>query len=139
MFAFLAALGPGLYITALNVKYRDFRYVIPFIVQFGFFVSPVAFSSHVVPARWRLLYSLNPMVGVIDGFRWAICRGGDAPLYVPGFLASLVVTGLFLWLGVHAVVPPMKMNMTWLSALAAMLVIALLYAGWALWRNTRFS
>ncbi len=100
VFAFLAALGPGLYITALNVKYRDFRYVIPFIVQFGFFVSPVAFSSSVVPAKWRLLYSLNPMTGVIDGFRWAICRGGDVPLYVPGMLVSVVVTGFFLWLGV---------------------------------------
>ncbi len=100
VFAFLAALGPGLYITALNVKYRDFRYVIPFIVQFGFFLSPVAFSSHVVPAKWRLLYSLNPMTGVIDGFRWAVCHGGDAPLYVPGMCLSVLVTGLFLWLGV---------------------------------------
>jgi lipopolysaccharide transport system permease protein len=70
--AFLAALGPGLYLTALNVKYRDFRYVIPFIVQFGLFISPVGFSSSVVPDQWRLVYALNPMVGVIDGFRWAI-------------------------------------------------------------------
>ena len=100
IFAFLAALGPGLFITAVNVKYRDFRYVIPFIVQFGFFVSPVAFSSSVVASRWRLLYSLNPMVGVIDGYRWAICRGGDAPLFVPGFLVSLLTTAGFLWLGV---------------------------------------
>ena len=98
--AFVAALGPGLYITALNVKYRDFRYVIPFIVQFGTFVSPVAFSSNVVNAKWRLLYSLNPMVGVIDLFRWAVCRGGDAPLYFPGLLMSLAVSALFLWLGV---------------------------------------
>ena len=73
--AFLAALGPGLFLTALNVKYRDFRYVIPFIVQFGLFISPVGFSSEVIPDKWRLLYSLNPIVGVIDGFRWAICRG----------------------------------------------------------------
>ena len=100
LFAFVAALGPGLFITALNVKYRDFRYVIPFIVQFGFFVSPVAFTSHVISAKWRLLYSLNPMAGIIDGFRWAICRGGDEPLYVPGLLASLVMTGFFLCLGV---------------------------------------
>ena len=66
--ALLASLGPGLWITALNVKYRDFRYVIPFVVQFGLYVSPVGFSSKVVPEQWRMLYSLNPMVGVIDGF-----------------------------------------------------------------------
>jgi lipopolysaccharide transport system permease protein len=75
LMAFLAALGPGLFLTALNVKYRDFRYVIPFVVQFGLFISPVGFSSEVIPANWRLAYSLNPMVGVIDGFRWAVCRG----------------------------------------------------------------
>lgn len=97
--AFLAALGPGLYLTALNVKYRDFRYVIPFIVQFGLFISPVGFSSDVIPEKWRLLYSLNPMVGVIDGFRWAICRGA-AQLYLPGFVLSMVVTIFFLWLGI---------------------------------------
>ena len=77
------ASGPALWITALNVKYRDFRYVIPFIVQFGLYVSPVGFSSSVVPAQWRLLYSLNPMVGVIDGFRWCIL-GGQSELYLPG-------------------------------------------------------
>lgn len=70
--AFLASLGPGLWITALNVKYRDFRYVIPFIVQFGLYVSPVGFSTSVIPESWRLVYSLNPMVGVIDGFRWCL-------------------------------------------------------------------
>ena len=73
----------GLWITALNVKYRDFRYVIPFIVQMGLYVSPVGFSSSVVPDQWRLLYSLNPMVGVIDGFRWCIL-GGESQLYWPG-------------------------------------------------------
>ena len=88
--AFLAALGPGLFLTALNAKFRDFRYVIPFIVQFGLFISPVGFSSDVIPEKWRLLYSLNPMVGVIDGFRWAICRGASG-LYVPGFILSLTV------------------------------------------------
>ena len=86
MLAFLTSLGPSLWITALNVKYRDFRYIIPFIVQFGLYVSPVGFSSSVVPEQWRLLYSLNPMVGVIDGFRWCIL-GGQSPLYLPG-LAS---------------------------------------------------
>jgi len=97
--ALLASLGPGLWITALNVKYRDFRYVIPFVVQFGLYVSPVGFSSKVVPEQWRLLYSLNPMVGVIDGFRWCIL-GGDSPIYVPGFLLSLAIITFFLYLGV---------------------------------------
>ena len=98
--AFLASLGPGLWITALNVKYRDFRYVIPFVVQFGLYVSPVGFSSAVVPAEWRLLYSLNPVVGVIDGFRWAIL-GGESHIYLPGFLLSWGVIVFFLWLGIH--------------------------------------
>ena len=73
--AVLASLGPALLITALNVKYRDFRYIIPFIVQFGLYVSPVGFSSAVVPERWRFWYSLNPVVGVIDGFRWCVLGG----------------------------------------------------------------
>jgi lipopolysaccharide transport system permease protein len=100
LLAFVASLGPSLWITALNVKYRDFRYVIPFIVQFGLYVSPVGFSSSVVPAEWRLLYSLNPMVGVIDGFRWCIL-GGQSPLYRPGLAASLCVTVFFLWFGIR--------------------------------------
>jgi len=98
--AFLASLGPGLWITALNVKYRDFRYVIPFIVQFGLYVSPVGYSSSVVPEKWRFLYSLNPMVGVIDGFRWSIL-GAGRPMFWPGFAGSLAVVAFFLWLGVH--------------------------------------
>jgi len=97
--ALLASLGPGLWITALNVKYRDFRYIIPFVVQFGLYVSPVGFSSNVVPERWRLLYNLNPMVGVIDGFRWCIL-GGNSPIYMPGFLLSLAIIAFFLYLGV---------------------------------------
>lgn len=96
--ALLASLGPGLWITALNVKFRDFRYVIPFLVQLGLYISPVGFSSDVVPERWRLLYSINPMVGVIDGFRWAIL-GGESPIYWPGFVLSLLVVAFFLWLG----------------------------------------
>jgi lipopolysaccharide transport system permease protein len=97
--AVLASLGPALLITALNVKYRDFRYIIPFIVQFGLYVSPVGFSSTVVPEQWRLWYSLNPVVGVIDGFRWCIL-GGDSALYLPGFFLSLGVVALFLWIGI---------------------------------------
>ena len=100
LLALLASLGPGLWITALNVKYRDFRYVIPFIVQFGLYVSPVGFSSNVIPEQWRLLYSLNPIVGVIDGFRWCILGGSDSPIYWPGFLLSLMIVAFFLWLGV---------------------------------------
>ena len=83
LLAFIASIGPSLWITALNVKYRDFRFIIPFIAQFGLYVSPVGFSSSIVPQEWRLIYALNPMVGVIDGFRWCIL-GGQSPLYLPG-------------------------------------------------------
>jgi len=92
---FAAALGPGLWIAALNVKYRDFRYIIPFIVQIGLYISPVGFSSSIVPGNWRLIYSINPMVGVIDGFRWSIL-GGDYQLYWPGFGLSMVFVALSL-------------------------------------------
>ncbi len=96
--AFTAAMGAGLWVAALNVKYRDFRYIIPFVVQFGLYISPVGFSSSIVPDNWRLLYSLNPMVGVIDGFRWAIL-GGDTQLYWPGFSLSLVLVSLLFITG----------------------------------------
>lgn len=100
LIACAAAMGAGLWVSALNVKYRDFRYIIPFIVQFGLYVSPVGFSSSVIPERWRLWYSLNPMVGVIDGFRWAI-MGGEAQLYWPGFLLSLGLVSVLLVSGVR--------------------------------------
>jgi len=96
--ALLASLGPGLWIAALNVKYRDFRYIIPFVVQFGLYISPVAFSSKVIPEQWRLLYSLNPAVGVIDGFRWCIL-GTESAIYSPGFFLSLAMIAFFLFLG----------------------------------------
>ncbi len=96
----LTSVGPSLWLSALNVKYRDFRYVIPFIVQFGLYISPVGFSSDVVPERWRLLYSLNPMVGVIDGFRWCLL-GHQSPLHLPALILSVCVTVLFLWFGVR--------------------------------------
>jgi lipopolysaccharide transport system permease protein len=99
--ALLASLGPGLWATALNVKYRDFRYIIPFVVQFGLYVSPVGFSSRVVPERWRLLYSLNPMVGVIDGFRWSIL-GPSSAIDARTFLISLAVIAGFLVLGIRS-------------------------------------
>jgi lipopolysaccharide transport system permease protein len=97
--AVLAAMGPALLMAAMNVKYRDFRYIIPFILQFGIYVSPVGFSTAVVPEEWRLVYSLNPAVGVIDGFRWCLL-GGEAEIYWPGLIASLGVVLLFLWWGV---------------------------------------
>jgi lipopolysaccharide transport system permease protein len=95
----LASLGPALLITALNVKYRDFRYIIPFIVQFGLYISPVGFTSAAVPDKWRFWYSLNPVVGVIDGFRWCLL-GGESQLYLPGFGMSLAVVAFFLWFGI---------------------------------------
>ena len=98
LLASITALGVGLYLCALNVKYRDFRYIIPFVVQFGLFISPVGFSSNLVPDKWRLLYSLNPMVGVIDGFRWAIL-GSDVPLYLPGFFLSIILSCSFFLFG----------------------------------------
>jgi len=97
--AFAAAMGTGLWLTALNVKYRDFRYIVPFIVQFGLYISPVGFSSSIVPEKWRMLYSLNPMVGVIDGFRWAIL-GGSATINWPSFILSNGLVVLFLVTGV---------------------------------------
>ena len=100
LFALLVSLGPGLWITAFNVKYRDFRYVIPFVVQFGLYVSPVGFSSNVVPEQWRLLYSLNPIVSVIDGFRWCIL-GADSPMYWPGFILGCTTVAFFLWIGIR--------------------------------------
>jgi len=98
-FAVVASLGPALLIAALNVKYRDFRFILPFLLQFGLYVSPVGFSSSVVPDGWRFLYSLNPVVGVIDGFRWCLL-GGESQLYMPGFVGSCAVAVALAWLGV---------------------------------------
>ena len=100
LLAFAASFGAGLWIAALMVEYRDFRFIVPFIVQFGLYVSPVGFSTDIVPERWRLLYSLNPMVGVIDGFRWCVL-GGEHTIHWPGLALSilgvcvLVVTGIW--------------------------------------------
>jgi len=100
LLAVAAALGPAFLLSALNVKYRDFRHIIPFIVQFGLYVSPVGFSSANIPDEWRFLYGLNPMVGVIDGFRWCLL-GGEATLHLPSFLVSLGVIAFFLWYGIR--------------------------------------
>jgi lipopolysaccharide transport system permease protein len=88
---FFASFGAGLFMATLNLKYRDFKYVVPFMVQIGFYISPVGFSSSIIPEQWRLIYSLNPIVGVIDGFRWCII-GSDANIYWPAFAVSLTVT-----------------------------------------------
>jgi lipopolysaccharide transport system permease protein len=98
--ALVASLGPALWIAALNVKYRDFRYIIPFIIQFGLYLSPVGFSSGVIAEQWRLVYSINPMVGVIDGFRWCIL-GAPQTLNVPEFLLGVGVSGVFMWYGIR--------------------------------------
>lgn len=99
LLAFGAAMGAGLWMASLNVKYRDFRYIVPFVVQFGLYLSPVGFSSTIVPAQWRLLYSLNPMVGVIDGFRWAILGTGqiNGPSFLLSVLLVLLLLGSGLW------------------------------------------
>jgi lipopolysaccharide transport system permease protein len=99
LIAFGLALGTGLLLAALNVEYRDFRYIVPFAVQFGLFVSPVAFNTSDVPDKWRLLYALNPMVGIIDGFRWSLL-GGQAVLLPETIWLSAAVTALMVMLGV---------------------------------------
>jgi len=98
LIALIVSLGIGLLLSALNVKYRDFRYVVPFIIQFGLYISPVGFSSDIVPEKWRLLYSINPMVGVIDGFRWAIL-GEKVKFYLPGFIVSIIFILILFILG----------------------------------------
>jgi lipopolysaccharide transport system permease protein len=97
--AVLASIGPALALTALNIKYRDVQHIAGFALQFGLYISPVGFSSANIPAQWRLLYSLNPAVGIIDGFRWSLFRG-EAQLYLPGLVFSLVSTAVVLWLGI---------------------------------------
>jgi lipopolysaccharide transport system permease protein len=108
LLAFGAAFGIGLWLCALNVKYRDFRYIVPFVVQFGFFLSPVGYSTTRLPAIWhwhnfdipaRLLYSLNPMVGVIDGFRWCLLRG-ESPMALTSVLLSVVTVVLLSATGI---------------------------------------
>jgi lipopolysaccharide transport system permease protein len=97
--AFGSAFGAGLWLCALNVRYRDFRYIVPFIVQFGLYLSPVGFSSNIVPEGLRLIYALNPMVGVIDGFRWALLRG-QSPLAGYALIASILVTSVLCLSGI---------------------------------------
>jgi lipopolysaccharide transport system permease protein len=98
--AFAAAFGAGLWLCALNVKYRDFRYIVPFIVQFGLYISPVGFSSSIVPERLQLLYACNPMVGVIDGFRWSLLQG-KTPLPTQSLVVSLSITLILCLTGIR--------------------------------------
>ena len=97
---FAASIGFGLLLSAINVKYRDFRIIIPFIVQFGLYISPVGFSSGLIPEQWRLIYSINPMVGIIDGFRWSILQSPE-PLYIPGLIVSLIIILMTLVTGIY--------------------------------------
>lgn len=97
---FLISFGAGLLLTTLNVKYRDFRYIVPFIVQLGLYISPVGYSSSIISEKWRLIYSLNPMVGVIDGFRWSIL-GGESNIYLPGFLLSVGIIIFLMWYSIR--------------------------------------
>jgi lipopolysaccharide transport system permease protein len=98
--ALLVALGPALLLAALNVRFRDFRHAIPFVLQLGIYISPVGYSSSRVPEEWRLVYSLNPVAGVIDGFRWSLLAG-EAPLHAPSIAVGALTTAVLLWVGVH--------------------------------------
>ena len=97
----LCCIGPALWAAAILVKYRDFRFIVPFVTQIGLYISPVGFSGKIVPEQWSLLYSLNPMVGIIDGFRWCIL-GGDSPLDGPGFAIGVGVIFVLLWWGIRS-------------------------------------
>jgi len=98
LLAVLTALGTGLWLCALNAIYRDVRYVLPFLTQFWLFASPVAYPSSIVPAKWRWLYGLNPMAGVIEGFRWSLAGKGRAPGSL--LLASTGVVIVVLFSGI---------------------------------------
>jgi lipopolysaccharide transport system permease protein len=100
LLATITSLGAGFFISSLNVQYRDFRYIIPFVVQFGLYISPVGFSSERIPGAWRLLYSINPMVGVIDGFRWSIL-GGAQKLYLPSIIIAIAFSLVLLFIGIR--------------------------------------
>jgi lipopolysaccharide transport system permease protein len=101
LLALLCSIGPALWAAAVLVKYRDFRFIIPFVTQIGLYISPVGFSAKIVPEQWTLLYSLNPMVGIIDGFRWCIL-GGNSPIQGPGFGLGIAITLVLLWWGIHS-------------------------------------
>lgn len=99
-FGLLTVLGPGLLLAALNVRYRDFRFIVPFVVQFGLYIAPVGYSSGVVPEQWRFLYSCNPIVTFIDGFRWCVLRG-EVEFHIPGMAISVLLSLFLLYLGLR--------------------------------------
>jgi lipopolysaccharide transport system permease protein len=99
LLAFSASFGVGLWIAALMVKYRDFRFIVPFVVQFGLYISPVGFSSNVVPAKWRFIFSFNPVVGVIDGFRWSLLHGQPL-VWWPNLANSILMTSFLFLSGI---------------------------------------
>jgi lipopolysaccharide transport system permease protein len=101
MLTLLCSIGPALWAAAVLVKYRDFRFIVPFVTQIGLYISPVGFSGKIVPEQWSLLYSLNPMVGIIDGFRWCIL-GGDNPIDGTGFALGMAIIFILLWWGIHS-------------------------------------
>jgi lipopolysaccharide transport system permease protein len=98
--ALLASIGTGLWCAALNVRYRDVRFIIPFAIQAGLYMTPIGFSSQLVPDRWKPIFYMNPMVAVVDGFRWCI-NGGSSTLYWPGLVSSTLMSGVLLYIGLH--------------------------------------
>ena len=92
----LLAAGVGFWVSALSVEYRDFRFIVPFMIQLGLYISPIGFSSHVVPDQWRWIYSINPMVGLIDGFRWAILGGHELLNWQSMFVSFFIITSVFV-------------------------------------------
>ena len=96
----ICSFGAGFWISSLNVKYRDFRYVIPFIVQLGLYLSPVGFKADIVPEKWRLIYYLNPMTGIIESFRWCLL-GNTQSIYLPGFILSIFISIVLLIIGIQ--------------------------------------
>ena len=98
LMTFAVSLGAGLWVSALMVKYRDFRFIVPFVVQFGLYACPVITMTGAVNEKWRLLYSLNPVVGIIDGYRWCLL-GGDHKIFLPGLIASIVGVVFLIWSG----------------------------------------
>jgi lipopolysaccharide transport system permease protein len=100
LFAAITAFGLGLWSAALNVRYRDFRHLIPFFLQLGIYVSPVGYASTLIPEKWRFVYSLNPLVGVIDGFRWCVL-GQESHMYWPGLILSVLISVFILITGLR--------------------------------------
>ena len=100
LLGFCVALGAGLYVAALNVKYRDFKFIVPFVVQMGLYISPVGYSSTIIPDQYKLLYYMNPMVAVLDGFRWCV-SGGRTAFNLTELTVSICVTLILMFVGIY--------------------------------------